>query len=87
MTQISASREDQPRNIIVMTARLGIDVGKTVLPRPGLLYATALRRCAGCLAKQACREWLDQTLRANSAPAFCPNVDIFCELLAIKQAL
>jgi hypothetical protein len=59
---VVASREHQPSNIGRMMAHLGIDPGGSVLPRPGLLYATALQRCGACPSKKACREWLNQSV-------------------------
>src|SRR5450631_1927340 len=78
---VGASREHQPSNIGRMMAHLGIDPGGSVLPRPGLLYATALQRCGACPSKKACREWLNQSVaEVNSPPRFCPSADIFFEL-------
>jgi hypothetical protein len=78
---VVASREHQPSNIGRMMAHLGIDPGGSVLPRPGLLYATALQRCGACPSKKACREWLNQSVaEVNSPPRFCPSADIFFEL-------
>ena len=78
---VLASREHQPTNIGEMMARLGIDPGGSVLPRPGLLHATALQRCGSCPSKKACREWLNHSpAEVNSPPRFCPCADIFFEL-------
>jgi hypothetical protein len=78
---VVASREHQPSNIGRMMAHLGIDPGGSVLPRPGLLYATALQRCGACSSKKACREWLNHSpAEVDSPPRFCPSADIFFEL-------
>jgi hypothetical protein len=67
--------------IYEMMDRLGIERGGGVVPRLGLSYATAFRRCEACLYKQACREWLDSRREpALFAPCYCPNADIFFEL-------
>jgi hypothetical protein len=69
-------------NIDNMMARLRIDPGFRVVPRFGLLFACALRNCGSCRARQACAEWLAQDHDARlAAPRFCPNADLFSELL------
>jgi Family of unknown function (DUF6455) len=76
---VLASR-DRPTNIGEMMAHLGIDSGGSVLPRPGLLHATALRRCGACPSKKACREWLNHSPASILPPRFCLCADIFFEL-------
>ena len=67
--------------ISVMMERLGIEPGGGVVPRLGLRYATAFRRCRSCPSTWVCREWLEQTpLRTSLPPRFCPNSDILFEL-------
>jgi hypothetical protein len=64
-----------------MMARLGINPGEGVLPRLGMRYATALRRCENCQSKSACRDWLDYApAMVNFAPDFCANADILFDL-------
>jgi Family of unknown function (DUF6455) len=73
--------EHLPIYICEMMERLGIERGGGVVPRLSLNYATALRRCDACPAKQACRDWLDSLPTSVPLPAgFCPNADIFFEL-------
>jgi Family of unknown function (DUF6455) len=68
-------------HIYQMMARLGIEPGAGVLPSLSLPYATALRRCEACPAKEACQHWLDHSSAAvNFAPSFCMNADILFEL-------
>jgi len=78
----------QPIYMVELMERLGIDPGEGVVPRLGLSYVTALRRCEACPSKQACREWLDGMPQAVSfAPAFCPNADIMFELQVDRPPL
>ena len=64
---------------------LGIEPGGGVLPRLGLLYTTALRRCESCPSTKACREWLGRApMTARFPPSFCPNSDILLELQFIS---
>ncbi len=65
-----------------MMEHLGIEPGGGTISRLGLSYAAAFHRCEACPSKQACREWLDRMPAAVAfAPRFCPNADIFFELL------
>jgi len=82
-----AARE-RPIYICEMMERLGLEPGGSEAPRLGLSYATALRRCQACPSKQACRDWLD-SLSASPlvAPNFCPNADIFFELLVDQPSV
>jgi transposase len=65
-----------------MMEHLGIEPGGGTISRLGLSYAAAFHRCEACPSKQACREWLDSMPAAVAfAPRFCPNADIFFELL------
>jgi uncharacterized protein DUF6455 len=64
-----------------MMERLGIDAAAGILPRLGVQYASALRRCEGCRSKRACRDWLDYApAMVNFAPDFCVNADVLFEL-------
>jgi hypothetical protein len=75
------ARERRPIYICEMMEHLGLEPGGGVAPHLGLIYATALRRCEACLAKEACRDWLDSMPASVAfAPRFCPNDDIFFEL-------
>lgn len=77
----SVVSERQPTHLAEMMQRLGIDPSGGVLPQFSLSYATALRRCMVCSAKQACRAWLDAMPKSMvAAPRFCPNADILFEL-------
>ena len=65
-----------------MMEHLGIEPGGGTISRLGLSYAAAFHRCEACPSKQACRDWLDRMpAPAAFAPRFCPNADIFFELL------
>ena len=64
-----------------MMERLGIEPGGNAVPRLGLRYATAIRRCQSCPSTRVCREWLEQApLDASLPPRFCPISDILLEL-------
>ncbi len=64
-----------------MMRRLDIDPAAGVVPQSSLRYFTALHRCETCPCKQTCRDWLEQTPAAASAPPrFCPSADILFEL-------
>jgi hypothetical protein len=64
-----------------MMARLGIEPGGAAVPRLGMRYATALRRCETCQCKNSCRDWLDcAPPLVNFAPGFCANADLLFEL-------
>jgi len=57
-----------------MMARLGIEPGGAAVPRMGMRYATAVRRCETCRCKNSCRDWLDcAPPLVNFAPGFCAN--------------
>jgi hypothetical protein len=76
-----AIRDHQRIYICEMMERVGIEPGGGVVPRLGLIYTTAFHRCEACVAKQACRDWLDNTRApVTFAPRFCPNTDILFEL-------
>ncbi len=76
-----ATHARQTTYIIEMMERLGIEPGGGAVPRLGLSYTTAFHRCEACVAKPACREWIDTgPASATFAPRFCPNADIFFEL-------
>jgi hypothetical protein len=84
----SVIRERQPTHLCEMMQRLAIEPGGGVVPRLGLSYATALRRCEACSSKQACRQWLDSMpALVVFAPRFCPNADIFFELRVDQPGL
>ena len=64
-----------------MMKRLGIDPAGAVLAQWSLSYFTARHRCESCPRKQTCREWLQRTPGAVSAPpSFCPSADVLFEL-------
>lgn len=76
-----AARLEHAMHIFEMMARLGIEADAGALPRLGLRYATALRRCEHCRSKRVCRDWLDYApAMVNFAPDFCANADILFEL-------
>ena len=76
-----ATRKTQASYVLEMMRRLGLDPAEGVVPHFSLSYLTAMHRCAACLAKGECREWLERTPGAVSVPpGFCPNADIFFEL-------
>jgi Family of unknown function (DUF6455) len=63
-----------------MLERLGIELGAGVIPRYGLMYASAIRTCQRCGSVHACAAWLGSASANCIAPDFCPNADIFLEL-------
>jgi hypothetical protein len=63
-----------------MLERLGIELGAGVIPRYGLMYASAVRACQTCGSVHACAAWLGSASASCIAPEFCPNADIFVEL-------
>jgi Family of unknown function (DUF6455) len=63
-----------------MMERLGIELGAGVIPRYGLMYASAVRACRTCGSVHACAAWLGSAPASCIAPEFCPNADIFVEL-------
>ncbi len=76
------ARERQPIYIWEMMERIGIEPWGLAAPHLGLSYATALHHCDACPSKGACRDWLDSMPSSVAfAPRFCPNADIFFELL------
>jgi len=77
-----ATSERHVTQICEMMQRLGIEPGGGVIPHLALSYATAFRRCKVCGTREACRSWLDRPSASNGlAPRFCPNADVFFELL------
>jgi hypothetical protein len=89
IAMVSADKCDhKPACIYDMMERLGIEPGGGIVPRLGLTYATALRRCEQCQTPDACREWLKSAPQVlNFAPKFCPNGDILFELQFDQQGL
>jgi len=76
-----ASHPEYSIEVYAMMARLGIEPGGGVVPRLGMRYATAQRRCENCRCKNSCRDWLDcAPAMVNFAPDFCANADILFEL-------
>lgn len=70
-----------PPNVYKMMERLGIERGGGVLPRLGLVYASAVRTCHQCERSDVCHEWLKVASTAfNVPPKFCPNADLFTQL-------
>jgi Family of unknown function (DUF6455) len=67
-------------NVYKMMEELGIEAGGGVVPRFGLTYASAIRRCQTCRSVQVCSQWLGAHTSTSLAPGFCPNADIFFEL-------
>ncbi len=67
-------------NVYKMMEHLGIEVSGGVIPRFGLMYASAVRACRKCESVQACTKWLRTASSMPMAPDFCPNADIFFEL-------
>jgi Family of unknown function (DUF6455) len=76
-----AARKTEASYVLEMMRRLGLDPAEGVVPHFSLSYLTAMHRCAACVSKRACREWLKRTPGAVSVPpGFCPNADIFLAL-------
>jgi len=74
-------------NVYRMMEHLGIELGGGVIPRFGLLYASAVRRCQKCESVHACSKWLGAASSTLVAPDFCPNADIFFELVFEGQTV
>lgn len=68
-------------NAYKMMEHLGIELGGGVIPRFGLTYASAVRNCRKCESARICTKWLAAAPSGSAAPDFCPNVDIFFELV------
>jgi len=78
---MNAPTSEYATHIYQMMARLGIEQAAAALPRFGLRYATALRRCDDCRSKKACQDWLEYApAMVNFAPDFCMNADLLFEL-------
>jgi hypothetical protein len=87
-TGVLVQRERQPVFLGEMMQCLGIEPAGGVVPRLGLIYATAFHRCEACPSKQACRDWLDSMSKSVAfAPTFCPNADILFELQVNQPSL
>lgn len=41
------------------------------------MHARALQRCTGCSQSSACESWLEETQKADKAPSYCQNGDLF----------
>jgi len=74
-------------NVYKMMEQLGIEVGGGVIPRFGLMYASAARTCRKCESVEACTKWLGTGAATSIAPDFCPNADIFFELACEGQTV
>ena len=78
----SSNRSDHPTNVYDMMERLDLERAGGVVPRLGLIYASAVHACHHCEHGDACRDWLEAASPAlNAAPAFCPNADLLSELI------
>jgi hypothetical protein len=78
---MAAQRREYGMPVHAMMARLGIEPGSGAVPRWGLRYATALRRCEHCQCRNSCRDWLDcAPALVNFAPDFCVNAELLFEL-------
>jgi hypothetical protein len=64
-----------------MLERLGLELGAGVVPRYGLMYMAAIRTCRTCGSARACAAWVGSDAALCIAPDFCPNADIFTELV------
>lgn len=74
-------------NVYKMMKHLGIELGGGVIPRFGLMYASAVRTCQKCESVHACTKWLGAAPSISVAPEFCPNADIFFELVFEGQSV
>lgn len=63
---------DAPLLLDEMLARRGVELPGGVSAGSAYEMAQAARRCAGCGARGACRNWLDSGARSGSEE-FCPN--------------
>ena len=83
----SEKRDLHDANVYEMMEHLGIEVGAGVVPRIGLMYASAVRTCHKCESIDACTKWLGAASLTSVAPDFCPNADIFFELMVDGQTV
>ena len=60
-----------------MMDRLEVDTVAFVRLRMGEAYAEARSRCLVCHQTDACLRWLDGRDRSNTAPKFCPALELF----------
>jgi len=77
----SSSRSDH-FNVYAMMEHLGLDTAAGVIPRLGVIYASAANACHGCAHAAECSDWLEAaspTLRLP--PRFCPNAELFSGLI------
>ncbi|WP_212525084.1 DUF6455 family protein [Actibacterium sp. MT2.3-13A] len=65
-----------------MAQRLGVDLGEEVSERSikAQDYRNALLRCTHCDGVEACVEWQEDNERADVAPPYCRNRDLFSQL-------
>jgi Family of unknown function (DUF6455) len=83
----SEARDLRDVNVYKMMEHLGIELGGGVIPRFGLMYASAVRSCEKCRSVHACTEWLETASSTSFAPKFCPNAGIFFELVFEGQTV
>jgi hypothetical protein len=65
-----------------MAGTQGIDLEERMMAgvmRPEEV-SDAVLACTGCAAADACANWLDRTERADTAPDYCRNADLFARL-------
>jgi hypothetical protein len=71
------------RHLRRLLHRHGIDLTeKSWRPFDEMIFR-ALRRCAGCAARDACRQWLSEAHPHARHPTFCPNSAVIeaCRIL------
>lgn len=77
----SAMFDLRAANVYKMMEHLGIESSGGVIPRLGFTYTSAVRTCQKCQSVRVCTEWLEAAHSTSVAPDFCPNADIFFELV------
>jgi hypothetical protein len=72
----------QIRNMSEMMERLRLDPVAVAEQRLGLTLAHAIRTCQSCEAGEVCCDWLKRaSVQLERPPAFCPNRQLFEDLL------
>lgn len=67
--------DNSPLPFFHVLERLGMNLEDLESAPRAEKFARAVRACAGCRAKQECRDWL-QTAPAGRAAPFCPNAGV-----------
>lgn len=71
-----------------MLRRQGIDLAESWWRGFDAMIFGALRRCAACSGRDACRAWLAEPHPTETCPSFCPNAEVIaaCRILDPRAA-